>query len=202
MTSPQAVASFWNDLIDTNRRVDSLIERVRKAIQPTLPIGREIPFYGSIEARFENLPTTFAATPATNSDLLLGNNLERPTFTNGGSRVYVREIGFQAYTVSSTTNGRLVNSNELFPFNFRWNFQTSITQRWYSPDRRCLAQSAGRAVAGTHLSFREPLIIEPQETLVFECELLSFGMIATATNPSNHDVAVVAMTLSGYREGV
>lgn len=207
MSGPDA--GFWSDLVNLNNRTDSLVERCRRAVEPTIPISREIPFLGSIEVLFENLPATYAATPAVNSDALAGNNIKQSVFTNKGSRVYVRELSFQAYCVQTVAlsgipasyEARVPNDVTNFPFNWRWNFQTSITQRWYS-ERRVLANAGGRARAGNHLAFREPLIIEPMETFIFECELLGgFGMNPTAVEEQGTD-AVVAMTISGYREGV
>jgi len=191
-----------------NKHADALIERVQHAIEPSKPLTREIPFYTAIEAKFDNLPLTFAATPSVSSDILHGNNVKMPIFTNGSSRVYVREIGFQAYFAKtvplgniSSYIGRIANGAvfgaSVFPFNWRWNFHTSITQRHYSYSGRCLASAAGRALAGNHLSSREPLIIEPMETFTFECELISFGMPST----QNCGSAIVSMILSGYREG-
>jgi len=197
-----------------NRRVDDLIGRVARAVQPSKPIGREIPFFASIETRFENLPQTFDSTCGTHSDILTGNNVKRGIFTNGGSRVYVREIGFRpVYVIPTTVTGTPVlqydarlSSGGLLPpnvtvfgINWRWNFMSSITQRWYS-DRRVLAQAGGRPKAGNHLAFREPLIIEPMETFTFECELLSFGMLLDVA--ASDGITVVSMLLSGYREGI
>jgi hypothetical protein len=198
-----SAANLWSGLIELNRQADALVERCVRAVEPSLPIGREIPFFASIEARFENLPVSLSAAPATNSDILAGNNVKQAVYQNGGSRVYVRELSFQPYLSRSVTptqspayNARQLSQFGSFPFNWRWNFQTSITQRWYSQDRRVMANAGGRATAGNHLAFREPLIIEPREAFIFECELLSY-------NPEGNDpTAVVAMILSGYREGV
>lgn len=198
-----APTNFWSSLIEVNRVVDDLFAKCLRAVEPSQPIGREIPFWTSIEARFDNLPTTFATVAAPNSDILAGNNVKRPVFTNGGSRVYVREISFGTFTARMTTgstNDSLTRNTNLgrFPVNFRWNFETSITNRKYC-DRRVLANAGGRQLAGNHLAFREPLVIEPRETLVFDCELLSFGMTQVA---NSFNSAVVAMYLAGYREGV
>lgn len=206
---------FWSDLIDLNKHVDGLFEKCLKAIETTRPIGREIPFYASLEARFEHLPRHYQQVAAPNSDALAGNNIKRVVFTNFGSRVYVREIGFQPMmgiqSLPPAPPG-VVNSNGRstagyigrFPFNWRWNFQTSITQRQYA-DRRVLAKAGGLARAGNHLAFRKPLIIEPMETLTYECELVGgAGMTATGDQPPFffEDIAVISMEISGYREGV
>jgi hypothetical protein len=204
-------AQFWSQLIELNKQADALIERVQRAVEPTQPISREIPFYASIEARFENLPASFSDTPANNSDALFGNNIKRPIWTNHSSRVYIRELSFQAYYVAPADaaagpqprvyEARFEN-NGLFPFNWRWNFQTSITQQWYSQKRGVLAAAGGRSLAGNHLSFREPRVVEPMETFTYECELLSFDSNA-ASVPLDEPptAAVISMILSGYREG-
>ena len=186
----------WSALIELNRVVDGLIGRCRKAIEPTQPISREIPFYTSIEARFDNLPTSLATITSApvSSDAREGNNVKQTIFTNFGSRVYVRELGFQVYTCSSG-NTRDEDSTGRYPANWRWNFLTSITQRKYSP-KNVLASSGGRWSTGSHLAFREPLVIEPMETFIYDCELLN-GPLATA-RPST----IIAMYLSGYREGI
>ena len=57
-----APVSLWADLIDVNKTVDSLIDRVRRAIEPTKPISREVPFWASVEVKFENLPPTYGST--------------------------------------------------------------------------------------------------------------------------------------------
>ena len=207
----QPSAGFWSELVEMNRRVDSLVERVMRAVQPPKPIGREVPFFASIETRFENLPEKFSSVCSPNSDVVAGNNVKHGVFTNGGSRVYVRELGFQPFfgrTPTLTTSdyeARLVGGGgalgftNIRMFNWRWNFQTSIQQRWYA-DSRVLARAGGRFQAGNHLAFREPLVIEPMETLTFECELLSFGMnTGLGTGPTT---AGVSMIMSGYREGV
>ncbi len=204
--SADNTSEFWSALIGLNRQADALVERCMRAIEPTRPTGREIPFYGSIEARFSNLPITYGTVAVANSDALSSNSVKRNIFTNGGSRVYVRELSFQSYFVKSVDpvaplyDARVPNAVTPFPFSWRWNYQTSITQRWYA-EQRVLAQAAGRAVVGNHLSFREPQIIEPQETFVFECELMGgFGM-SRASQSLGSD-AVISMILSGYREGI
>ena len=202
---------FWSALIEINKQADALIRKSQRAVEPTQPISREIPAVVSIEARFNNLPNAFGGIAALNtgSDAVAGNNIKKPVFQNGSSRIYVRELGFQSWiilpasteTYTPSYDARLPNGRSLFPFNWRWNFRTSITQRWYHNDRRCLAAAGGRAVVGTHLAFREPLVIEPMEQVEFECELLGgFWMQATALNPATS--AVVSLILSGYREGV
>ena len=82
---------------------------------------------------------------------------------------------------------------------YRWNFLTSITQKQYA-DKRVSMFAAGRREAGNHLAFRDPLVIEPMETLTFEVELLGFGGSAGADVRFNS--FVVALYLSGYREGM
>lgn len=211
MSSPNVTRgkAFWDDLIELNKRADALVARVLRAKEPTEPISREVPAFVSIEARFDGLFTTYANAGTPNSDALDGNNVRRPIFQNNGSRLYIRELGFQSsYVVPTNPAGvapsydaRIPNEITNFPFNWRWNFMTSITQRWYNPDRRCLANAGGRSVCGTHLSFREPLIIEPMEVFTFECEMLGgFGMDKDAVNTGTS--AIVAMLLHGYREGV
>lgn len=212
-------AGFWSELVEMNRRVDAVIGRVMQSVQPSKPVGREIPFFASIETRFENLPWDFNAALPTTSDLRIGNNVKRGIFTNGSSRVYVRELGFQSSYVVPTTAalggvsqtydarapvpaggfGTLPPNADVFNVNWRWNFQTSVQQRWYA-DKRVLANAGGRSRAGNHLAFREPLIIEPMETFTFECELLSFGMSGASGAPNAH--LAVSMLLSGYREGI
>lgn len=205
---------FWSALIEINKQADALIRKSQIAVEPTLPISREIPAVVSIEARFNNLPNTLGGIAALNtgSDATAGNNIKKPVFQNGSSRIYVRELGFQSwivmpasadvlYAAANSYDARIPNGRAPFPFNWRWNFRTSITQRWYHNERRCLAASGGRAVVGTHLAFREPLVIEPMEQVEFECELLGgFWMQTTALNPATS--AVVSLILSGYREGV
>ncbi len=208
MSNPAISGQFWSELVGLNKHADSLVERVRRAVEPSQPISREIPAIVSIETRFNSLPTSYGSTVATGSDALAGNNVKRGFFQNGGSRIYIRELAFQSWFVlpvnptgiAPSYDARMPNERTIFPFNWRWNFQTSITQRWYA-DRRLLAQSGGRAQAGNHLSFRKPLVIEPMETFTFECELLGgFGMAASAQSESSS--AVISMLLSGYREGV
>ncbi len=199
-------STLWSELIALNKHADALVERCQRAIEPTQPTGREIPFFGSIENRFDDLPSRFLSTVPPSSMVLAGNNVRRQEFTNGGSRVYVRELSFQTWFMvdaddPTTGNERTVNNTDVFPFNFYWNFQTSITQRWYS-DKRVLAAAGGRQAAGNHLAFREPLIIEPRETFVFECELASYGMRPGSGEDTAEQSAIVAMILSGYREGV
>lgn len=205
---------FWNGLIELNRKTDGLIERVRRAVEPSQPISREVPFFASLETRFDNLPLTYGATVNPGSDALEGANLKRASFTNGGSRVYVREMTFTPFRMGTVTSGAFSyaarqrgDRRAVFPFNWRWNFLTSITQRQYSVGRggagvRVSGLSAGRYRAGNHIAFREPLVLEPMETLTLEVELLSFGM-KTAENASltAYTIAVVAMSMSGYREG-
>lgn len=203
---------LWNALIALNNQADSLIERVRRAVEPTMPIGREIPATISIETLFQNLPKTYAQSVPVGSDLIAGNNVKRVSFQNGGSRLYIREIGFDSYFIRSIDptavgapdyQARIANQITRFPFNFRWNFQTSITQRWYA-DKRCLGRTGARVASGTHLAFREPLIVEPMENVVLEVELLGgFQMTASQiTLLGSSSSAVVSMTMSGYREGV
>ena len=208
-----AADEFWSSLIEMNRKVDGLIDRCMQALEPSQPISREIPFYASIEAKFNHLPTIFNQVASANSDALEGNNVKLSTFTNGGSRVYVREIGFQtSYVLEQdiTVNGvskhvieripdEMTGSLSQYPINFRWNFFPSITQRLYS-QRRVLAGAGGRALAGNHLAFREPLIIEPMEGLVFDCELLNAGM--ANTNTPTEAAVIISMIISGYREAM
>lgn len=198
--------NFWADLIRLNKRTDSLIERCIKDVRPSEPIAREVPVYVSVENRFENLPLTFAAALSTASDLQSGNNIKQAVWTNSGARVYIREISMHAFLGVSLTNESptydcRVENNGITPFNWRWNFMTSITQKWYSR-HRCLASAGGRDSAGTHLSFKNPLVVEPMETFIFECELVAAGMVRVGLEANEFNIATVAMALSGYREGV
>jgi len=212
VSNPSIGSGLWSELVDLNKHADALISRVVRAIEPSQPIQREIPFFASIEARFDQLPSTFAAATPASSDALAGNNVKQSIFTNHSSRVYVREIAFQPYLIRPTTpivagsatyDARLAAAATagVFPFNWRWNFQTSIQQRWYSQKGRCFARAGGRTQVGNHLSFRNPQIIEPMETFTFECELLGAGMRVFDTGFGPHPSAVVAMLISGYREG-
>ncbi len=210
MGAPQT--KFWDDLLSLNKRVDNLVGRVLAAKEPSQPITREIPFYGEVEILFQNLPLTFTATLNTGSDALAALNVKQGQFTNKGSRVYVREISMTGFRARTVTTGALVlnprderNPSDLtqqYPINWRWNFMTSIQQRWYSGVRnvRCLARSGGRQECGNHLSFREPLIIEPMETFTFEAELLAAGMSTTEITVGTN--AIITMQLSGYREAM
>ena len=208
MGAPQT--KFWDDLLSLNKRVDNLVGRVLAAKEPSQPITREIPFYGEVEVLFDNLPTSFGATVATNSMILAGLNVQQGQFTNKGSRVYVREMTTTAYLARTVSTGALVLNPraERSPFDFvssippnwRWNFMTSIQQRWYSNDRRCLAAASGRQAAGNHLAFHEPLVIEPMETLTFEVELLAAGMAAAAITVGAQ--AIIALQMFGYREAM
>ena len=194
-----ADSNFWLRITNMDRVVDGLVDRVRKSTRKSAPITREIPAYFSLEALFENLPATLASRPDPNSDAFSGNNVKRAHIENKSSRVYLREIGFISWYVnpdSTPAFGRSVNPTTNVPMNFRWNLHTSITDRWYS-DRRCMAFSGGRTFpSNVHLRFREPFVLEPMETLTFECELLSF----TGAGASFTD-AIIAAQLSGYREG-
>lgn len=208
MSAPQT--QFWDNLIGLNKRVDNLIGRVQAAIEPTKPITREIPFYGEVEILFENIPTSFGATVATSSNALAGLNVKQGQFTNKGSRVYVREMTMTAFLCNTVSTGALVlnprnqrNPSDLgqqFPINWRWNYMTSIQQRWYSNDRRALARSGGRQQSGNHIAFVEPQIIEPMETLTFEAELLAAGMSNAAITVGTN--AVIALQMFGYREAM
>ena len=208
MSAPQ---QLWDVLLALNHEVDGLIDHVRRAVEHAPAIGREIPWFASIEARFDNLPTTYAAVPSPNSNGLTGNNVVLSHYTNKSSRVYVRELAFAAYFVRvnvapsalsvMTLDVRRANEVSKFPLNWRWNFKTSISEKFYS-DTRMLARSGGRQRSGCHLSFRDPLIIEPMETFTFECEYLGgLGMVPDA-NAALGTSVVIAMQLSGYREGI
>lgn len=198
-------SALWSSLVDLNRAADALIDRAKKRIMPSEPVSREVATYATIEVRFDNLPATytlppFGETPATNSDALWGNNVKRGIWTNGASRLYLRELVFERYFVDSD-NARLVAPRSLLnilPPYFRWNLQTSITQKQYA-DKRVSMFSCGRPEAGNHLAFRNPLVIEPMETVTFEVELLSYGSEGDTVGPSAY---VVALYLAGYREGM
>ncbi len=199
-------SGFWSDLIDLNKHVDSLLDKVFKDVEPYQPIGRETPVTVSIEALFEHLPATYATAVSPLSDAVSGNSIKRPSWENTSSRIYIRELSFLSYLVIPATSdvrysARTPNQITPFPFNWRWNFRTSITDRFYAPNRM-LSSSGGRSVAGNHLAFREPLVVEPREGITFECELLGgFGMNVEAI-PREGTSAIVAMIMSGYREGV
>jgi hypothetical protein len=197
-----ADSALWSTLIDLNRAADSLIDLAKKRIEPSKPVSRELLTNASIEVRFDNLSTSYAddAVPV-NSDALSGNNVKRGVWTNGASRLYLRELAFDQYFVDSENNARRYTSiflDQLPPY-YRWNFLTSITQKQYA-DKRVSMFAGGRKQAGNHLAFRDPLVIEPMETLTFEVELLSFG--GTGAPAGNIDAYVVALYLSGYREGM
>lgn len=206
MSAPQ---QFWDNLVGLNKRVDGLVGRVLSAIEPSKPVSREIPFYGEVEVLFDNLPLNFDATLATNSDAIAGLNVKQGQFTNKGSRVYVREMTMTGFLCRTVSTGALVlnprderspsDFDHQYPINWRWNFMTSIQQRWYSGVRnvRCLARSGGRQECGNHLSWKEPLIIEPMETLTFEVELLAAGL-STAEITVGAE-AVVGLQMFGYR---
>lgn len=210
MSAPQT--AFWENLVGLNRRVDGLIGRVLQSVEPSKPITREIPFYGEVEAIFDNLPRSFGATIAANSEAIAGLNVKNGQFTNKGSRVYVREILMTGFLCRTVSTGALVlnprnernasDFNQQYPVNWRWNFMTSIQQRWYTGVRnlRCLARSGGRQECGNHLSWKDPLVIEPMETLTFEAELLAAGLSA-ATIPVGA-AAVISLQMFGYREAM
>lgn len=209
-----ADSALWSTLVNLNRAADSLISLAKKRIEPSQPVSRELLTNASIEVRFDNLPRAYstAVEPVPiNSDALAGNNVKRGMWTNGGSRLYLRELAFDQYFVDSeatvftpTANARIVPPRntglQYIPPYYRWNFTTSITQKQYA-DKRVSMLSGGRAQAGNHLAFREPLVLEPMETLTFEVELLSYGG-PTFFGSSVVDSYVVALYLSGYREGM
>lgn len=199
-------ANFWSSLVELNKAADSLIAKAKQRIEPSEPLSREISTHASIEVRFDNLPQTytlppFGVTPTPNSDALWGNNVKKGIWTNGASRLYLRELAFERYFVDEN-NVRYVaprsQINVLPPY-YRWNFQTSITQKQYA-DKRVSMFAGGRPEAGNHLSFRDPLVIEPMETFTFEVELLSYGVDGVSFVPSGS--FVVALYLAGYREGM
>jgi hypothetical protein len=196
---------FWDQLVELNKKTDALISRVRKFIEPDPGISREIMQVASVEVRWENLPTSYTATPSPNSDVLWGNNVKRGIFTNHGSRLLLRSIGFDAYTSgfegSSADVRQSVYGTPTLPVPpyWRWNFKTSITQRQYA-DKPVSMRSLGRPESGSQLVFREPFILEPMETLTVECELLQYGLPVAGVAPGN--VFTVNMNFFGYREGM
>jgi len=208
-------ANFWSSLVDLNKAADALIARAKARIEPSQPVSREITTHASIEVRFDNLPVTYTVAPpgvapTPNSDALWGNNVKRGIWTNGASRLYLRELAFERYFVDSD-NKRLVAPgsgiigvgsalNTLPPY-YRWNFQTSITQKQYA-DKRVSMFAGGRPEAGNHLAFRDPLVIEPMETFTFEVELLSYGAEGSPLFIGQLPSYVVALHLAGYREGM
>lgn len=196
-------ANFWSSLVELNKAADALIAKAKQRIEPSQPISREIVTNASIEVRFDNLPgvyTTELETPAPNSDALWGNNVKRGIWTNGASRLYLRELAFERYFVDENNARYAAPRSQLniLPPYFRWNFQTSITQKQYA-DKRVSMFAGGRPEAGNHLLFRDPLVIEPMETFTFEVELLSYGADAGVLAPP---AFVVALYLAGYREGM
>lgn len=195
---------LWSLLVDLNKQVDNTVERVKRKVMQTPPISREIVNVASIEVRWDNLPASYSSTMSPNSDAQWGNNIKRGIFTNKGARIYVREMGFEMYMVSANNRRRVATSGPndgafIIPY-FRWNFMTSITQRQYA-DKRVSSRSLGRPESGSHLVFREPFILEPMETLTFECELLQYG-----GNDENIEFVepsfVVNADFFGYREGM
>jgi hypothetical protein len=198
---------LWSDLIDLHRKADALIERVRRKVAPTPAISREVMTVASLEVRWENLPTSYNATMGTGSDAQNGNNVKRGVFTNKGSRIYIREMGAELYGIS-TDNTRLVLSaggNDggtfLLPY-YKWNFLTSITQRQYA-NTRVSSRALGRPESGSHLVFREPFILEPMETLIFEAELLAYGSYQALGPPGPMPPTfVINANFFGYREGM
>jgi hypothetical protein len=129
--------------------------------------------------------------------------VKRGIWTNGASRLYLRELAFERYYVASATNQRQTcgshnNPIDIVPPYYRWNFLTSITQKQYA-DKRVSMFAGGRSEAGNHLLFRDPLVIEPMETFTFEVELLSYGPDFEYEASTSF---VVALYLSGYREGM
>lgn len=206
-------ADLWNTLIGLNKSADDLIAKVMRSKEQSQPISREIPFFASVEARFDLLPATFQAAVNPGSDAVAGSNIKLATYENAGSRVYIREIGFEVSYISRVADDasvfpyspRTPNNIARFPINFRWNFQTSITEKWYSRNGRCLARAGGRPQSGSHIAFREPRIIEPREGFRAEFELISFGMTGTGEPTFQDNPApscVISMLLSGYREGI
>lgn len=200
-------SSVWSTLVDLNKTADSLIERARKRIEPSPPVSRELLTNASVEVRFDNLTSYSPSVFPPNSDALAGNNVKRGIWTNGGSRLYLREIAFQEYVtglgflfeLQQNNNDRFVYPPGLY---FCWNFQTSITQKQYGY-RRMSKFSAGRKEAGNHLSFRDPLVIEPMETFTLEVELLSSGTPGGSVLPLSAPFSyVLSFLLSGYREGM
>lgn len=201
-------SSIWSTLVDLNKTADSLIERARKRIEPSPPVSRELLTNASIEVRFNNLEVDYDYPTPVNSDALWGNNVKRNSWTNGASRLYLRELAFQTYYVNDEVvdpdnrntrrcRPRVFQLNVLPPY-YRWNFQTSITQKQYA-DKRVSMLAGGRQEAGNHLAFRDPLVLEPMETFTFEVELLAYG---GSSGYFGTNAFVVALYLSGYREGM
>ncbi len=207
MSNPST--NLWSELIGLNKTVDGLFERARRVVMQTEPRGRELAAIVPFETRFLNLPATYATTVVPGSDAV--DNIKQTQYTNLGSRLRLRSISFQSYYEFSEDpsgdtpayNARISNEVTAFPFNWRWNFQTSITQRWYCP-QRVLKSAGGRQRSGSHLVFREPLIVEPMETLTLEIELLGgFGMVASQNSDlGSSTTALIVTTFDGYREGV
>lgn len=199
-----ADSSVWSTLIDLNKAADALIDRARKRIEPSPPVSRELLTVASVEVRFDNLTSYSTSVRPPNSDALAGNNVKRGIWTNGGSRLYLREIAFQEYLSGFTSifNNNSNSRGTISPgFYYRWNFLTSITQKQYA-DKRVSKFAGGRKEAGNHLSFRDPLVIEPMETFTLEVELLSSGYPASFLANSAPFSYVISLLLSGYREGM
>lgn len=199
-----ADSSLWSTLVDLNKGADALIERARKRIEPSPPVSRELLTNATVEARFENLPSTYnnEVDPVpVNSDALAGNNVKRGIWMNGASRLYLRELALDYYFVDENNARRYQPRGKILetPPYFRWNFLTSITQKQYA-DKRVSMFAAGRRQAGNHLAFHDPLVIEPMETLTFDVELMGYG--AGTGLFAGLGTFVVALYLAGYREGM
>lgn len=188
------LTKIWSDLITLNRQVDALMAVVSKVVAKSQPISREIPFYASAELLFSSLPPRFSSTVLPASDLRQGQNQKLAVFQNGGSRVYIRELNF-AMSSANSSDERF----QTFSPYFRWNFYTSITNRRYA-NKGVMANSAGRNVAGVHIAFRDPLVVEPREALNIEVELLSFGM--STSGVTSRTALVIEPSVSGYREAI
>jgi hypothetical protein len=191
---------LWEELGKLNKKTEALIERVFKKKKQTEPVSRELYTSMTVEVLWENLPQSYNKTTLPNSDSLWGSNIKRGIFTNGGSRLYIREVSQTSFYLQNDNTREVFRSNAPRPY-FLWNFQTSITQRQYA-DKAVSMRSLGRLENGSHLVFREPFILEPMETLVVQCELLQYGpafLTEFSTFPTSF---VVNMNFSGYREGM
>lgn len=195
--------ALWSELVDLNRKVDGLVDRVLKKVRPTPAISREIVALCTIEVQWLNMPGSYTSGPlSTGSDAQTGNNVKRGIFTNKGSRLYIRELGCELFGINAANQRTLLTAEQSMPVPyFKWNVFTSITQRQYA-DKRVSAKSLGNPGTGSHLVFREPFVIEPMETVVFECELLSYGNFAVQEGPAAFPSFCISGNFFGYREGM
>lgn len=195
---------LWAELVNIDRKVEGLIDRVMRKVQPTPAITREIVSLCTVEVQWNNMPSSYNATMGTGSDAQLGNNVKRGIFTNKGARMYIRELGHDLFGVNTSNQRTMLAAQQTLPIPyFKWNVLTSITQRQYA-DKRVSSKSLGPPGTGSHLVFREPFVLEPMETLIFECELLSYGNFRAGGVPpvGAPKSLCISGNFFGYREGM